>query len=108
MPRICVPGDFNFPAINWLEPNVPTTRKEREFYDVVQDFSLQQHNFSVSHISGNTLDLVLSNFPEAMSDVSASTCLVESDHLLLDFLIHIKPAKKVKLPQYVYNFKKAD
>ena len=52
-------GDFNLPDIDWA--NGLSGARGRKFFEVATECSLEQHVEEATHISGNTLDLVLSD-----------------------------------------------
>ena len=56
-------------------------------------------------ISGKVLDLLLSTYPDAISDASNVSGL--SDHLAVIFEVNLKPARSVKPPHNVYLYNKA-
>ena len=79
-------GDFNYPAIHWelMTGNGPS----KEFLDAINDKHLTQHVSFATHDSGNTLDLVLSNIPNRVIDVTEYGKLGNSDHAMIETTIH--------------------
>ena len=77
-------GDFNFPGVRW-ESGCCDSRG-RPFYDACSDAFLTQHVEGATHLSGNTLDLVLSSDPSLVRGVEMIGRIGASDHetLLVD------------------------
>ena len=79
-------GDFN---IHTNIANIPSSN----FLELLDLFNLSQFSHSPTHISGNTLDLVISSNP--IQSLTASDSLV-SDHFLLKFdclIPHTRPTQ---------------
>ena len=84
---VYIVGDFNLPNINWLT-NTSSSNSEEQFLDLCLDLNLTQHVKEPTHLSGSTLDLILTN-PTAdnlmiKSEISApftSSC----DHNFISF-----------------------
>ena len=73
----------------------------------ILDYSLSQHvKVPTRPASGKTLDLLLSSYPNSVSNVSTSPGL--SDHLPVTFEIILKPHRSTKPPHKVYIYKKAN
>ena len=72
---LVVVGDFNIPSVNWStdeSASVNTGRQavEESLCDLVDDNFLHQFIKSPTHIAGNKLDLLLSNCPETVENVT--------------------------------------
>ena len=80
-------GDFNFPDIRWLAGCAGT--KGRRFLETAKDNFLTQHVLTETHNSGNTLDLILSNKDETVSEVQMIGKLGKSDHHILTCKVQI-------------------
>ena len=65
-------GDFNFPEIVWEDGRAGA--RGRPFFEAVSDRFMQQHVEGETHISGNTLDLILSDTEDL---VSTDRCQIE-------------------------------
>jgi hypothetical protein len=74
-------GDFNLPTIDW-EAGVARGRAE-ELLEAVQDKSMEQHVDFPTQVKGNTLDLVITNIPERVSEVFEAGRLGKSDHSII-------------------------
>ena len=60
-------GDFNYPGIDWS--NGRSDAKGRAFYETIQDKFMEQQIDDGTHVSGHTLDLILTNENELVRDV---------------------------------------
>ena len=79
-------GDFNFPGIRW-GPGCSDARG-RPFYEACSEVFLTQHVEGPTHLSGNTLDLVLSSDPGMVRRVEMIGRIGSSDHETL--MVHIQ------------------
>jgi hypothetical protein len=61
-------GDINMPGINWVEERADA--RGRELLETITEEGLQQLVSFPTHIKGNILDLVITNCPERVVDVS--------------------------------------
>ena len=104
-------GDFNLPDINWdyqLAPGFDNINSL--FCEIINDSNLIQMNHAPTRIHNNTsniLDLVFTNQPERISDISTFDSQLTTDHLGVQFKIKTI-LKRERIARYVYNFKKAD
>jgi len=97
-------GDFNLPEVDWSTGE--TTRRSKDLVDAVEDALMIQLVDFPTHVRGNCLDLVLTNMPERVSEVSDLGRLGSSDHVMLGIQVqtgHYHPA-----PKLVKNWRKAD
>ena len=78
-------GDFNFPGIKW-GPGCSDSRG-RPFYEACSEAFLTQHVEGATHLSGNTLDLVLSSDPGMVQRVDMIGRIGSSDHETL--MVHM-------------------
>ncbi len=97
--NICVMGDLNLPNFDWTT-GVPVNNLNRgnDFYEVFQEHSLVQLVREPTHVNGNTLDLVLCNFPNSFNSITVEEDAFSSDHYPIEFNIRvkIKPIKAVQ------------
>jgi len=98
-------GDFNLPDIDWSMGT--SSARSRPFVEAVEDSMMEQMvNFS-TQVKGNCLDLVLTNIPERIYEVSEAGRLGSSDHEMLCItLIMDMRAEGTKRP--AVNWKRAD
>ena len=108
--KILITGDFNFPDLTWnsdLIRTLTTSSSSNDFQELVYDFYLQQMNMHPTR-ARNILDLILTNSPESIADVS---CLspksvdLSSDHnlLLFDFNVHTKLSSRDSRTVFDYS-----
>lgn len=111
-PNIIMGGDFNLGDIDWNQEipsvtNPATASQHNKFMHMLDDYSLSQHVIVPTRpASGTTLDLLLSTYPNSVSNVSTSSGL--SDHHIVNFEINLKPHRSTKPPHRVYIYKKAN
>ncbi len=74
-------GDFNLPEVDWEMGE--TTRRSRDLVEALDDQLLVQMVDFPTHIKGNVLDLVLTNIPERVIEITDNGRLGSSDHVLL-------------------------
>ena len=76
-------GDFNMPDIDWSTLSAISTYSN-SFCDAVYDNNLYQLITVTTHIKGNTLDLLLTDTPDNVTDIHLSApSLPVSDHLII-------------------------
>jgi len=98
-------GDFNLPDIDW-EAGTSSARS-RAFLETVEDRMMEQMVEFSTQIKGNCLDLVLTNIPERVSDVTEAGRLGKSDHEML--LISLEMDRRGDCPsKKVTNWRLAD
>ena len=101
-------GDFNLNKVTWPGGNT-TCENQQGVLDVLLDVGFEQLVDKPTHLKGNTLDLVLSNTPDFVSNISIKDRdhVCTSDHLAITF--ELGPAKRKTFPKHkIYNFKKAN
>ena len=85
---ILITGDFNCPDINWssLTGVKPFSQS---LCNILYDKNYLQLITTPTHNQGNTLDLVLSNSPNRIFNLStdSSRCSAVSDHFLISFSV---------------------
>jgi len=78
-------GDFNLPEIDWAMGT--SSGRSRSLVEAVEDSLMEQMvNFS-TQVKGNCLDLVLTNIPERIYDISEAGRLGSSDHEMLSITL---------------------
>jgi hypothetical protein len=78
-------GDFNLPGINW-ETGVANNNLVN-FMEAVEEAMLDQLVTFPTQVRGNILDLVLTNIPERVSEVSAGGRLGQIDHEIINVVL---------------------
>ena len=108
-PRMYLTGDFNLSSANWLN-NSSTVSLEQKFIDSFAELGLNQLINEPTHIKGNTLDILLTNFENTIMNVHVkdknSFCF--SDHYPVEFTLKENIRRKKGPKRKFYNFKKAD
>ena len=106
-----VVGDFNMPDIDWNTMSAPSICSEM-FCEAVVNRNLCQIISEPTHIKGNTLDLVLSDTPERISDINISDQTYSSDHYFISILFathyHYSASPSKRNPGVDFNWNKAD
>ena len=74
-------GDFNLPEIDWQAGRARGAA--RSFMEATEDKLLEQMVDFSTHLRGNTLDLLLTNIPERVSEVQDAGWLGQSDHSMI-------------------------
>ena len=97
-------GDFNMPDIDW--GNGVAGSRGRKFFEMATEKSLEQHVEEATHISGNKLDLILSDKEGLISDVKMMGRVGRSDHELIAFQIKVEKKNNGKAPPR-RNFRRA-
>ena len=103
-------GDFNFPEIKWPDP-LTSVDLHKKFLDFLMvDLAHSQLITESTHKSGNTLDLLFTNIPEIIKNISVlgrnEACL--SDHSGITFEIKIDVSLKKTVKRKVFNYSKAN
>ena len=100
--RFVAVGDFNFPGIRWATGG--SDAKGRAFHDIIEDNYLVQHVDEPTHISGNVLDLIISNEADVVREVRMEGRLASSDHEMIeaDLVLDLEPGH-VDEPQRDYG-----
>ena len=106
-------GDFNLPYVDWSisQGSCPF---DQAFCDMVFDYNLCQLFSQPTHITGNTLDLVVTTEPAAVEELGvhpASECPMCSDHFMLSFGLQRKfllQHSPRPTPLWKYDYAKAN
>jgi endonuclease/exonuclease/phosphatase family metal-dependent hydrolase len=99
-------GDFNLPGIDWKSEQARDAKGKLLLETAVEE-GLQQLVDFPTHTKGNTLDLLLTNYPDKVIEVSDSGRLGRSDHCMLKVVLDFEPncAERVNSK---YNWSKAN
>ena len=101
-------GDFNVPHVNWSMPSpYSPSRVVSVMCDIAQDFSLQQLVPEPTR-GAHTLDLLLTNNPDRISNVKVVDGLPGADHEAVDFVVGLARPRSSAERRIVYDFKRAD
>ncbi len=97
-------GDFNLPEVNWEAP-VPGGRA-RPVLEAMEEQLMSQQVLFPTQVSGNILDLVITNIPERIVDIYPGDRLGGSDHTA----IHLSISMEIQRPEpkTVFNWFKAN
>lgn len=106
-----ITGDFNCSNINWVSLSAPNDGTQNEFVDFAVTRSFKQMVHEPTR-GNNILDLVLSNEPIAVANLSVEPPFGSSDHCQVEFSIFIDNEKcdtaKQNVNSKCYNWHKAD
>ena len=110
--KIFIDGDFNLKSISWpqSEDMGNGNGTDKLFVDSFNGFGLDQCISGPTHNKGRTLDLMLTNSKNFVTEINVSPdCyLCKSDHYLLTFEVRSN-VKRNKVPKRkILNFKKAN
>ncbi len=106
--RHIIIGDFNLTNTAWPEGQ-STNNTERLFLDTFNDLGLEQMIHQSTHQGGRILDLLLTNRPSVVSEVSVlgQHTVCQSDHYAISFQCKTKIHKIIK-KRKAFNFRKAN
>ena len=101
-------GDFNVPAIDWTV-TFPTVSSPaaNALCDLVRDNFFQQLVLNPTH-ENSLLDLVLTNQPDLILNVTVVDNLPLTDHDAVKFTLCAADALQTPCKRSLYNYKKAD
>ncbi len=107
--NICLMGDFNLPNID-TNTGLPTNNNfnSESFYNIFQEYGLTHKMHSATHKNGNTLDFILTTFPDKFKKVYSEDSIIDSDHLMVNFTLNIKHSLPPAPPRFVLNYNKAN
>ena len=102
-------GDFNLPKTQWPDGTSPCT-VETNFINMFDDLGMEQYINVPTHKSGNTLDLLLSNSLDLVTDINIlpKDAVCSSDHFGMKFKIKLKSKRAKAIKRKIYNLKKAN
>ena len=98
-------GDFNYPDVDWDAGT--SGAKGRDFLGSTIEKGMEQYVSEPTHISGNTLDLILSDNEGMIGDVKTMGRLGKSDHEIIAFRVAID-AKKSEEKRPYYDHRRAN
>ena len=103
-------GDFNFPEVSWPEANT-TVQLQQKFLDLfLVELGYSQLISEPTHKNGNTLDLIFTNIPNLITNVTVlghdEVC--KSDHFGINFDIKLDIKTQRTVKRKMYNFTKAN
>ena len=98
-------GDFNLPGTNW--GGGAASGGNEGFVQALQDHYFEQLMDFPTHTKGNCLDLIVTNVPGRISNISEEGRLGKSDHCIIcfDLLVDKKDVREVNESR---NWRKAD
>ncbi|CAC5385682.1 unnamed protein product [Mytilus coruscus] len=115
--HILIMGDYNFPEINWDSWNSPGDSRESNKYKFLENL---QENFLFQHVTRptrwrgtntpHTLDLILTNEEQMISNLEYQSPLGKSDHCTMkfDFNCYTNIKKKAKEnPKAIWSYIKS-
>ena len=102
-------GDLNLSDVSW--PDATTTvQLQQKFLNLfLVDLGHSQLISEPTHISGNTLDLLFTNIPNLINDVTVlgHNEVCKSDHFGIQFNIKMDVKTKKTIKRKIYNYSKA-
>ncbi len=112
--KIFIIGDFNLSSVNWLansdHDHTSVNPTEKLFLDSFNEFGLSQSIITPTHNKNKTLDILLSNHSQLISNLSvlSQESICNSDHypILFDIKTNVKLIRGPK--RKIYNFKRAN
>ena len=108
--NLCLLGDLNMPNINWHRMvSSRLSSFDTEICNMFLELNLFQSNFNPSTIHGNTLDVILSTFPQRITNVRCEEDIIDSDHYSLFFTLAVKVDSKSSVAnRIVYDYKRTN
>ena len=103
-------GDLNFPEIGWPDSST-TVELHKNFIELfMTELDHTQMIFEPTHKNGGTLDLLFTNVPNLLSNVTVlgRNEVCSSDHFGIIFNIKLDISIKKTVKRKVYDFSKAD
>ena len=107
--KIVLIGDLNLNKVSWSE-NISTSNFQEKFLDTFNDLNFDQLIDKPTHYKGNTLDVLLTNSPQLISniDIKSRYEICTSDHYGIEFTLDISISRRKPQKRKIYNFKKAN
>jgi Reverse transcriptase (RNA-dependent DNA polymerase)/Endonuclease-reverse transcriptase len=99
-------GDFNMPDIDW--DNGTARGRACELLEAAQDRLLEQLVTFPTHVRGNTLDLILTDIPERVINITEEGRLGSSDHVIIAMSLVIKSSPSVQQNKGMPDWNRAD
>ena len=110
--KIFILGDFNLSSVTWpLDENITVQNAtEKLFVDSFNNFGLLQYIEYSTHIKGKTLDLLLTNHSQLITNfkVLDQNSICKSDHFPITFEVKSNIKHKKPIKRKIYNFKHAN
>ena len=110
--KIFIVGDFNLSSISWPLSEVLGNGNctEKLFIDSFDELGLDQCILGSTHNKGRTLDLLLTNSKNFITDITVfpDKYLCKSDHYLITFEVKSNVKHKKVTKRKILNFKKAN
>ncbi|HBI40457.1 MAG TPA: hypothetical protein DDY16_05865 [Tenacibaculum sp.] len=110
--KVFIIGDFNLSSISWSNsfPAQNSTNIDKMFFDSFSELGLLQCIRESTHIKGRTLDILLSNHVELITDVKVDSLgsICRSDHSPIEFKVKVATRFSKPKKRKILNFKKAD
>lgn len=97
-------GDFNYPDIDWDAGS--SGARGRNFFEAATNKYMEQHVQEPTHLSGNILDLILTDQEGMITTVKTIGRVGKSDHETISFTINVTK-KKEDLERRSWNFRRA-
>jgi hypothetical protein len=98
-------GDFNLPDINW-STGVAASRMSRGVVEAAAEAGLRQLVDFPTHTRGNTLDLIITNSPERITNIREEARIGRSDHMTIMSELKMTSSSKARIR--VKNWSKAN
>lgn len=106
--HILLLGDLNAPHVNWDDMYAPSS-VDLDLCNILGEFNLSQLNRCPSRATNNNvLDVVITDSPNIISDITSEISVIKSDHYLLKFNINLSQKRNpygVTNDRYIYQFK---
>ena len=108
-PKLFLVGDLNLSRVSWSDMNSPIP-VEQAYVDSFNQLGLKQCILVPTHIKGNLLDILLTNYESAISSLSVQDhdSICKSDHFPIQFNIRCNVKRKKSTKRQCYNFKRAN
>ena len=102
-------GDLNLSKTLWPEAQT-SCNLEKKFVNLFNDLGLEQLIAEPTHTTGNTLDLLLCNQPNIVSDINVMPqgIVCSSPHLSIKFKVKLNCKRLKPTKRRIYNLKKAN
>ena len=104
-------GDMNLDSIDWIQ-NTSSTSLHREFLNTFGNKNLSQLITSPTHCLGNTLDILLSDKPGTVRNITVKDHNenIKSDHFAITFDLKFKNliCRNKGAKRHIRNYKKAN